>query len=144
MTETRSERVRLVAERARGACEYCRSLVLYSTQSFSIEHIVPLYKGGSSDLENLAFSCQGCNGHKYTKTEARDPATGLLVPLFHPRLQRWRENFVWSNDFTEILGVTPTGRATVEALHLNRVGLVNLRGLLYAAGVHPRPEASED
>ena len=123
MTETRSERVRLVAERARGACEYCGSLVLYSTQSFSIEHIVPLHKGGSSDFENLAFSCQGCNGHKYTKTEAGDPVT---ESLFHFSIldSSAGGNFVWSNDFARDSGTTPTGRATVEALHLNRVGSV--------------------
>jgi hypothetical protein len=36
-----------------------------------------------------------------------------------------------------IVGLTPTGRATIEALKLNREPLVNLRRLLYAAGEHP-------
>jgi len=36
-----------------------------------------------------------------------------------------------------IIGLTPTGRATVEVLKLNREGLVNLRQVLYAAGKHP-------
>jgi hypothetical protein len=112
-------------------------------QSFSMEHITPLDGGGSDDLENLAFACQGCNNHKYTKTEARDPVTGALVLLFHPRTQRWRDHFVWSSDFTRILGVTPTGRATVEALFLNREGLVNLRRALYALGEHPPVEPGE-
>ena len=91
-------------------------------------------------MENLALACQGCNNHKYTKTEARDPISGALVPLFNPRLQLWSDHFVWSGDFMRILGTTPLGRATVEALRLNRSGLLNLRELLYAAGEHPLPD----
>lgn len=112
-------------------------------QSFSLEHIIPLDRGGSEDPDNLAFACQGCNNHKYTRTEARDPVTGRIVPLFHPRRQHWRDHFVWSSDFSQILGYTPTGRATVEALRLNREGLVNLRRVLYAAGEHPPAEPGE-
>lgn len=50
---------------------------------------------------------------------------------------------VWSSEFTRILGVTPTGRATVEALLLNREGVVNLRRALYALGEHPPFEREE-
>lgn len=96
--------------------------------------------GAAVDPDNLALACQGCNNHKYTKSQGLDPATGSVVPLFHPRRQRWRDHFIWSADFTEALGITPTGRATVDALRLNREGLVNLRRLLYAAGEHPPPE----
>jgi len=53
----------------------------------------------------------------------------------------WSEHFRWSEDFSEIVGMTPTGRATVEMLKLNRRGLVNLRGVLYAMGKHPPLEA---
>lgn len=131
---------RAIAERAGGGCEYCRGQERFATHPFSVEHVVPRSRGGNSGLENLAFSCQGCNNHKYTKTEGRDPVTGEHVPLFHPRQQGWREHFAWNEDATLIVGLTPTGRATVEALHLNRPGLVNLRRALYAHGEHPPPE----
>ena len=36
-----------------------------------------------------------------------------------------------------MVGVTATGRATIEALRLNRSGVVNLRRILYLAGEHP-------
>jgi len=39
-----------------------------------------------------------------------------------------------------MVGTTPTGRATIEALQLNRGGVVNLRRLLYAVGEHPPKE----
>jgi len=142
MTEERiSARLRQrVAERARGCCEYCRSQERFATQAFSVEHIEPRSQEGVSAFENLALACQGCNNHKYTRTHGRDAVTGEVVPLFHPRRQRWREHFAWNADCTLLLGLTPFGRATVDALRLNRPGLVNLRRVLYAAGEHPPPE----
>ncbi len=128
---------RRVAERARDLCEYCRSPRHYCISPFSVEHIHPRAKGGSTDLDNLALACQGCNGHKHAKIEAPDLVTGRPVPLFHPRLQRWVDHFTWSDDYAVVIGRTATGRATVEALQLNRQANVNLRRLLYAAGVHP-------
>ena len=88
-------------------------------------------------MENLAPARQGCNNHKYNKTQAADPVSKKTLPLFHPRIQHWSEHFVWNNDYTIILGVTATGRATVQALKLNRESLVNLRRVLYKAGQHP-------
>lgn len=132
-----------VIDRAQGCCEYCRSQARFSTQAFSIEHIIPRSQGGKTILDNLALSCQGCNNHKYTKIEGHDPVSGEIIPLFHPRLQRWSEHFRWNEDFTIIVGITPTGRATVEVLHLNREGLVNLRRILYIMGEHPPEELWE-
>jgi hypothetical protein len=126
-----------IRSRAGGLCEYCRCQERFATEGFSVEHILPVQAGGGNDPDNLALACQGCNNHKFTKIEAFDPATGLSVALFHPRLQRWEDHFIWSHDFQSILGLTPTGRATVEALWLNRSGLVNLRRVLYEAGEHP-------
>jgi hypothetical protein len=62
---------------------------------------------------------------------------GEVVPLYHPRLNRWQDHFAWNEDSTIILAISPTGRATVEKLQLNRSGLVNLRRVLIAAGVQP-------
>src|SRR5579885_826593 len=124
-----SELRQRVVARALGCCEYCRSQARYATQSFSVEHILARARGGETAANNLALACQGCNNHKYDKMEAPDPATGAAVPLYHPRRDRWEEHFAWSGDFTLIIGLTPTGRATVGALALNRSGVVNLRRL---------------
>ncbi len=126
-----------VAERGRHCCEYCLSQARFATQSFSIEHIKPRSQGGKTALNNLALACQGCNAHKYTKTEAYDAVTEKLAPLYNPRQQQWHEHFQWNYDFSLIIGISPTGRATVEALQLNRDGLINLRRILYQAGSHP-------
>ncbi|WP_298611499.1 HNH endonuclease signature motif containing protein [uncultured Thiothrix sp.] len=126
-----------VAERARGCCEYCLSQAQFSPNPFSIEHIHPRSAGGATQLDNLALSCAGCNAHKYNKTQALDPISNKLVALFHPRTQHWTEHFTWNETYTLVLGLTPTGRATVETLQLNRVTLQNLRAVLYTAGLHP-------
>ena len=126
-----------IEELSGGCCEYCRSPEKFSPSSFAVEHIHPEVKGGETKLENLALSCGGCNSHKYTKTEGRDPQTTLIAPLFHPRLQNSSEHFVWSVDLTEVIGITSTGRATVQVLKLNRSKLINLRVLLREQREHP-------
>src|SRR5439155_9118383 len=118
---------RLVEARAGGCCEYCRSRADYCPESFSMDHILASILGGPTTEENLANSCQGCNNRKHAKTVGRDPASDNEVPLFHPRQQRWRDHFAWRESFTQIVGLTLTGRATVFELELNRPGLVNLR-----------------
>ncbi len=126
-----------VVTRAQRCCEYCFAQKRFSPDPFSIEHIYPLGLGGTHDLTNLAYSCQGCNGRKYTSVEALDPVTGVMVGLYNPRRDQWIDHFVWSDDYTLILGITAIGRATIDKLQLNREGLVNLRSILAEFGLHP-------
>lgn len=138
MSERTPESMRRIASaRARGYCEYCRCSEQFATESFTVEHIKPRQAGGETVLENLAWSCFGCNAHKHAKTQALDPETGEKIALYNPRQQVWSEHFSWSDDFTQAIGKTPCGRATVEALRLNRSGVVNLRRLLRNANLHP-------
>jgi hypothetical protein len=134
---SKTELRRLVFARASGCCEYCVSQACYSTHSFAIEHITPKHRGGKTVLENLALACQGCNNHKHTKIKSRDPISGHLVLLFHPRLHNWAEHFSWSDDYLEMMGLTPTGRATIVTLQLNRDEVMNLRRVLIFCGEHP-------
>ncbi|MCB0565983.1 MAG: HNH endonuclease [Phaeodactylibacter sp.] len=126
-----------VGKRADHCCEYCLSQADYSPDPFSVEHIIPASKGGTNGLDNLAYSCQGCNNRKYNHTEAIDPVTNSTVQLFHPRQQRWKDHFQWNTSQTILTGLTPTGRATVQKLELNRKGVVNLRYILVLIGEHP-------
>ncbi len=128
---------KMVVSRANHLCEYCCALASYSVQPFVIEHILPISKNGTNDLENLAYACGGCNGSKYNKTHSIDPISTALVPLFNPREMTWDDHFVWSEDFIEMLGVSSTGRATIETLQLNRNGVKNLRKLLIRENLHP-------
>lgn len=128
-----------VRERAAEHCEYCVCWELYATELFSIEHIIALAAGGGNDESNLALACQGCNNNKHDHITAIDPLTDKTVPLYHPRRDNWHEHFEWNHDYTLLIGLTPTGRATVEALDLNREGVVNLRQVMSLAGKHPPP-----
>lgn len=114
---------------------------LFCPDSFSVEHIIPRAKQGGHDQENLAFCCQGCNGFKFDFVEARDPTSGQMLPLFNPRMERWTDHFPWTEDFTEIVGLTPAGRATIARLKLNRPALRNLPGALVSIGRHPPPHS---
>lgn len=66
-----------------------------------------------------------------------DPDSGKDVSLFHPRKHVWNDYFIWSADKLRIIGLTSIGRATVEALELNRERAVCIRAADIAVGRHP-------
>ena len=66
----------------------------------------------------------------------RSSASWFLSNIRHPRQDVWHEHFVWSKDSLFLVGLTPTGRATIEALRLNRAGIINLRDALKLEGKH--------
>ncbi|NOT59341.1 MAG: HNH endonuclease [Acidobacteria bacterium] len=134
---------RLVRQRAHCRCEYCQHPDAYSSAPYACDHPLPHVGGAGDSLDDLAWSCPACNGHKASKTHAPDPKTKRLVPLFNPRLQKWSRHFAWSEDSRFVVGLTATGRATVEALCLNSEELVNLREVLIFAGKHPPQSSAE-
>jgi len=126
-----------IAARAGHICEYCRAHADYFSTPFSVEHIVPKSLGGSNLPDNLAYACQGCNNIKFTKTTGIDPETSIVVPLFNPRIHVWEQHFIWDSELLHMVGLTPVGRASIDALKLNRIELCNLRAILFLIGVHP-------
>jgi hypothetical protein len=128
---------RAVRDRAHNHCEYCVCPADYSPGSFSIDHTHPRQSGGPTTLENLAWACQGCNGSKQARTTFIDPETQQQTPLFNPRRQSWHDHFQWNSDFTQMVGLTACGRATIVALKLNRPSVINLRRLLANFQLHP-------
>lgn len=128
---------RLVISRSQGYCEYCKCPSDFSTEPFSIEHIVPRSKDGLDQLDNLAYACIGCNIYKSDKTAFLDVVSQAMSPLFNPRTMNWDDHFIWDESLTSIIGKTAVGRATIEAIRLNRQPLKNLRRALIAIGEHP-------
>ena len=131
---------REVVSRAKGRCKYCQSAESLSVGSFHVDHIVPLAYKGPTRLENLAYCCPGCNNAKWSKIKSKDPKTNRLVNLFNPRQQKWKDHFRWDSAGTRIEGKTSCGRATVEALDMNRPRLVRLRQIWVRWGEHPPKE----
>jgi HNH endonuclease len=108
-----------VRERSNFLCEYCHSSEAGSTSVFTFDHILPQSLNGSDGEENLALACIRCNGRRYNFTTGIDPKTQTTQPLFNPRNDDWADHFIWSQDGTEIIGITLIGRATVHRLDMN-------------------------
>jgi len=120
---------RFVRERAGHRCEYCGILQAHVPfAAFHIDHIIPRQHGGTDDAANLAFACYHCNLHKGPNLTGIDPDTGAIGPLFHPRRDAWHEHFALQD--VTIVGLTPTGRATMRVLQMNAVEWVQLRTAL--------------
>ena len=78
-------------------------------------------------VESKAWEVDTCRGHY----------NNVSCVLFHPRQDEWNDHFEWIPDFLEVLGRTPTGRATIQALQLNRDEVLRFRRVLIPAGEHP-------
>ena len=124
-----------VIEAAQGRCAYCRSPERLMGVTFEVDHVVPRDAGGRTTLNNLCLSCPTCNRHKASRLTAPDPETNQPVRLFRPNHDRWPEHFAWNADGVQIIGLTPSGRATLEALHFNRPTLMLLRAYWRATGI---------
>ena len=126
-----------VCQRANSLCEYCHASEQWQYVRFMVDHVIPLARGGADTPDNLALACFHCNRRKADRITAVDTTSGEEVPLFNPRRDIWREHFIWSVVGLLILGLTPTGRATVAALALNRAWAINIRTADRAIGRHP-------
>ena len=126
-----------VADEAKHRCGYCLTAEIVIGAPMELDHITPEALGGTSEEENLWLACSFCNSYKGDRLAAADPDTGEMVPLFNPRRQAWSEHFAWAENGTIIVGLTPSGRATELALHLNRSVLVRARQRWISVGWHP-------
>jgi len=126
-----------VAAQARHRCGYCLTAETIVGTPMEVDHILPEADGGLTEEDNLWLACSLCNDHKSDRIAALDPDTESVVRLFDPRHQVWAEHFGWAPEGERILGLTPTGRATVLALNVNRASLVKARQLWVSVGWHP-------
>jgi 5-methylcytosine-specific restriction endonuclease McrA len=124
---------RLVEERAKGSCEYCRMKKVLQRAPFHYEHIIPRSKGGTDHIENLAWSCAACNLSKSNRTELIDPETNEEVPLFNPRSDRWDEHV--SVVGYRLVGLTSKGRALIAGLDLNDLQRIYIRQVEQVLGL---------
>ncbi len=124
-----------VVLRAGDRCEYCGLSQLGQEAAFHVDHVVPRIADGPSTAENLALACVSCSLRKWAKRTAIDPDSGEEVPLFNPRTQVWEDHFRWEAE--RVVALTPTGRATVAALAMNRPLIVAIRSEETARRRHP-------
>lgn len=136
MSRSIPEKIRLaVAKRAGFRCEYCLIHEADLVVGAHIDHIISIKHGGSSMLQNLAYSCLVCNVNK-----GSDIATMLLpsenpIRFFNPRKDVWADHFELSNG--SILPKSEIGRATVKILDFNALERVLRRRLLTLSRRYP-------
>lgn len=128
---------RQIRSRFANCCAYCQTAESLTVTTFEFEHIVPIAKSGETSFENLCLACPSCNRYKAVRQTAIDPTTQIEVRLFHPQQQGWAEHFKWNEAATEIIGLTPTGRATIVVLRMNRPQLLRVRQMWVKMGEHP-------
>lgn len=125
----------LVRTRAYNRCEYCHLAQAGQAATFHIDHIIPVTQAGATSADNLALACVSCSLRKAAKLRAIDPLSQQEVRLYHPRQEDWTDHFTW--DGVTLIGQTPTGRATIEALQMNRPLLLAIRAEEQFWGRHP-------
>jgi HNH endonuclease len=130
---------RAVRERSRECCEYCLIPESMTWAVHTVDHIIAEKHGGATSAENLAIACAICNSRMGSDLASIDEQTGAIVPLFHPRRDRWVEHFRLVRGRIEPLSAT--GRATVRLFRLNeqqrveeRVRLVEIRAIQEPGG----------
>ena len=128
---------RLVIQRADNRCEYCGISQIGQVATFHIDHIVPVVAGGDTIAENLALACVSCSLRKGARQNLEDSESGETVSIFNPRQQVWKEHFDWNG--VQVVGLTATGRATVQALDLNRATMLAIRAEEELLRRHPPP-----
>lgn len=126
---------RMVRRRARLTCEYCEMPQECDELPFEIDHILARKHGGETVAQNLALACFPCNNHKGPNIAGRDPGTGRIVRLFHPRRHKWHQHFQWDGPF--LIGRTSIGRATIAVLEINLAYRVTLRQALIEENLFP-------
>lgn len=130
-----SELRRAFAKRANFVCEYCLIAEEDSYFRHQIEHIISLKHAGSSESENLAFSCVHCNRNKGSDIASISATTQEIVRLFNPRTDRWQIHFrlegVIIKSNSEIADVT------ISILQMNSDDRIAERLILQRTGRYP-------
>jgi hypothetical protein len=130
---------RQVWERAAGLCEYCLLHERDDWLSFQIEHIISRKHGGRTALANLALACLDCNVTKGSDLGSMSRASGILIPFFNPRRDKWTDHF--HLDGHRVVPLTDTGEVTCRMLGFNARNRLQKRQAIAKAGRYPSIEA---
>ena len=110
-----------VQARARDTCEYC---LMPNRSLFHVDHIVPTarwtaYLAGTlliehlaidreaNHIDNFAWACPHCNSSKGDRVQGRSGQG--TSRLFHPRRDRWNDQFMFTGRYLIVEGVTEIG-----------------------------------
>ena len=106
-----------VRARAANRCEYCHFPDAEAWNTFQVDHILARSHGGQTSLDNLAWSCYGCNSYKGPNVAGWSSASKNAVRLFHPRQDNWGEHFRWNGCI--LVPKTEIATVTIDVLRIN-------------------------
>jgi 5-methylcytosine-specific restriction endonuclease McrA len=64
-------------------CQYCGHK--FTSSELSLDHVIPLSRGGTSSWDNVVCACLACNVKKGNRT----PAESSMRLIAHPKKPRW-------------------------------------------------------
>lgn len=79
-----------VWDRSDGTCHYCRKQ-MHPIRDFTVDHVVPIIRGGDHERSNLVAACYRCNlskGARVTGPTLRRHAGRPTIPIDRPRVAR--------------------------------------------------------
>ncbi|XHX77042.1 MAG: HNH endonuclease [Stenomitos frigidus ULC029] len=108
---------RLVVARADQLCEYC--LIHEEDTAFgcTVDHIISLKHGGTTDADNLAYACVFCNRFKGSDIGSIIWQSKKFTRFYNPCSDRWSEHF--DLQITTIQPLTAIGEVTARILGFN-------------------------
>jgi len=130
---------RLVATRADYLCEYCLISEQDTILGCAIDHIISIKHGGSSEIDNLAYSCVYCNRFKGSDIGSIILDKKEFSRFYHPRWDHWGTHFKLNNYAIE--AVTSIGEVTARILGFNDQTRLLERQLLIDRRKYPSSSA---
>lgn len=92
-------------------CQYCGAS--HKTKQLEVDHIIPISKGGYSNLDNLTTSCVDCNQGKSNRVEAENSCLHRQKQELEKIYERKRPNYVVACVLSEKL----TSKFNIVKLH---------------------------
>ncbi len=69
------QQLREQMQRQKSKCYYCKAKL----ETWHVDHIVPLAKGGTNDISNIVLACPSCNLNKHARLLNEWPEGGRLL-----------------------------------------------------------------
>jgi hypothetical protein len=75
-----------IYERDNYTCRYCGKQMEKGSRALSIDHVIPVSKGGSQNIDGIVTACKSCNQKKWQRTPTEAGMTLISLEDFNPTL----------------------------------------------------------
>lgn len=95
---TNAEKEDVLAKTKGGVCAHCGKPIFIGYQ-FSVDHFIPLDKGGCNRIINLVPLCKKCNAEKGIKVYSPDDFLSYLKPKYMEEIQGYYNSYIKSFNY---------------------------------------------